>query len=147
MTITSKEALYKCFEKDNSCFVLAHWCGDEATEDALKEELKVTPRCVPLATEGQTGTCIFTGAENVPDENPIAELIKKPLEGAFFALHFLLIIKKYAYLIILIKKSNVSIPRLIKESSVNILPCKYQLHHIQAMDHNFIPEHNRQCSG
>lgn len=67
MTVTSKDAFYDCFASDEkSGFVLAHWCGDEATEDALKEELKVTPRCIPLTTETQMGTCIFTGAENAP---------------------------------------------------------------------------------
>lgn len=47
-------------------FVYAHWCGDEATEERLKQDLKVTARCIPLSSRSQTGRCIFTGQENAP---------------------------------------------------------------------------------
>lgn len=41
-------------------FVLAKWCGDEATE-ALLKELQVTIRCLPLEQSGTKGSCILTG--------------------------------------------------------------------------------------
>lgn len=41
-------------------FVLAKWCGDEATEEKLKE-IKVTIRCLPLKQSGTEGFCIITG--------------------------------------------------------------------------------------
>ena len=41
-------------------FALAHFSGDPALETKIKEDLKVTVRCVPLAP-GEPGTCPFTG--------------------------------------------------------------------------------------
>lgn len=41
-------------------FAMTHFCGDPALEATLKEELKVTVRCIPLAP-GEPGTCPFTG--------------------------------------------------------------------------------------
>lgn len=43
-----------------SGFALAHW-NEAAIGNALMAELKVTPRCIPLDGEKQSGTCIFTG--------------------------------------------------------------------------------------
>jgi prolyl-tRNA synthetase len=40
-------------------FALAHWDGSAETEARIKEELKVTIRCIPA--NGETGTCPFTG--------------------------------------------------------------------------------------
>ncbi len=64
----NKTDFYQYFhpQSNQNGFVLAHWIGDQATEDTLKEQLKVTPRCIPLATEHQTGRCIFTGTDNAP---------------------------------------------------------------------------------
>jgi prolyl-tRNA synthetase len=45
--------------KENG-FVLAKWCGDEATEKLL-DELKVTIRCVPIEQSQTEGVCILTG--------------------------------------------------------------------------------------
>lgn len=47
-------------DKINGGFAHCHWSEDPAVEDAIKE-LKVTIRCVPLDTHGETGKCIFTG--------------------------------------------------------------------------------------
>ena len=47
-------------------FVLAYCADDEVTEKALKEDLKVTARCVPLETQSHKGSCIFTGRSNAP---------------------------------------------------------------------------------
>lgn len=42
-------------------FVLAHWDGTTETEERVKEETKVTIRCIPLDGDTTPGTCIFTG--------------------------------------------------------------------------------------
>lgn len=45
-------------------FALAHWSGDPEVEQRIKEDLKVTIRCIPFDHElepGEPGTCIFTG--------------------------------------------------------------------------------------
>jgi prolyl-tRNA synthetase len=41
-------------------FALAHWAGDAAAEERLKEH-KLTVRCIPEAHDGEAGTCIVTG--------------------------------------------------------------------------------------
>ncbi len=41
-------------------FVFAKWCGDEATEEMLKE-MKISIRCLPLKQSGTSGKCILTG--------------------------------------------------------------------------------------
>jgi prolyl-tRNA synthetase len=41
-------------------FAMAHFNGDPALEAKIKEDLKVTVRCIPLA-DGEAGTCPFTG--------------------------------------------------------------------------------------
>jgi prolyl-tRNA synthetase len=43
---------------------MAYWAGDDETENELKQQLKVTARCVPLKTKSQLGKCIFTGRDN-----------------------------------------------------------------------------------
>jgi len=42
-------------------FVLAHWDGTPATEEAIKEKTKATIRCIPLNNPPEEGTCILTG--------------------------------------------------------------------------------------
>jgi prolyl-tRNA synthetase len=42
-------------------FALAHFNGSRAVEDKLKNELKVTVRCIPHDLDAEPGTCIFTG--------------------------------------------------------------------------------------
>ncbi|MEM9227798.1 MAG: His/Gly/Thr/Pro-type tRNA ligase C-terminal domain-containing protein, partial [Verrucomicrobiota bacterium] len=46
-------------------FALAHWGGDEADEDRLAKEMKVTIRNIPLegqyGYDGSSGTCVYTG--------------------------------------------------------------------------------------
>jgi prolyl-tRNA synthetase len=41
-------------------FAMAHFNGDPALEAKIKEDLKVTVRCIPLGS-GEPGTCPFTG--------------------------------------------------------------------------------------
>ncbi|MEI6337572.1 MAG: proline--tRNA ligase [Verrucomicrobiota bacterium] len=42
-------------------FALAHWNGSAKVEEQIKEDLKVTIRCIPLEDAPEAGTCIFTG--------------------------------------------------------------------------------------
>jgi prolyl-tRNA synthetase len=42
-------------------FVLAHWDGTPATEEAIKEKTKATIRCIPLENTPEEGKCILTG--------------------------------------------------------------------------------------
>ncbi len=42
-------------------FALAHFNGSPAVEEKLKNDLKVTVRCIPHDLEVEPGTCIFTG--------------------------------------------------------------------------------------
>jgi len=67
--INSKEEFYEFFTPRNADkpeihggFALAHWSGATETEEKVKEDLKVTIRCIPPGPDGEAGTCIFTGA-------------------------------------------------------------------------------------
>jgi prolyl-tRNA synthetase len=42
-------------------FALAHWDGSREVEDQIKEELKVTIRCIPLERTEELGACIRSG--------------------------------------------------------------------------------------
>ena len=42
-------------------FVKAMWCGDEACENKIKEELSVTSRCMPWKQEHLADTCVCCG--------------------------------------------------------------------------------------
>jgi prolyl-tRNA synthetase len=70
--IESKEAFYSFFTPKNEGkpeihggFALAHWDGSTELEAKIKEDLKVTIRCLPtpgtVADADAPGTCIFTG--------------------------------------------------------------------------------------
>ncbi len=55
---------YEEFEKlftEKSGFVKAMWCGDQACEDAIKEKLSVTSRCMPFEQEHIADTCVCCG--------------------------------------------------------------------------------------
>ena len=45
-------------------FALAHWCGDIACEEKIKDDLKVTVRCIPFDAEEELGACICCGKES-----------------------------------------------------------------------------------
>ena len=52
------------FEKifnEKSGFVKAMWCGNQECEDAIKEKLAVTSRCMPFEQETITDTCVCCG--------------------------------------------------------------------------------------
>jgi prolyl-tRNA synthetase len=44
-------------------FALVHWAGSSEDEEALKQEMRITVRCIPkdAAMRGGPGTCILTG--------------------------------------------------------------------------------------
>lgn len=42
-------------------FMRAMWCGDQACEDAIKDETTVTSRCIPFDEEKIADTCIYCG--------------------------------------------------------------------------------------
>jgi prolyl-tRNA synthetase len=70
--IDSKDEFYEFFTPKNSSkpeihggFALAHWNGSRAIEEQIKNDLKVTIRCIPLADAAnppEPGVCIFSGA-------------------------------------------------------------------------------------
>ena len=42
-------------------FAVSPWCGGEACEAAIKEDLKVTIRCIPFDSEATDDKCICCG--------------------------------------------------------------------------------------
>jgi prolyl-tRNA synthetase len=42
-------------------FISAHWDGEAATEEAIKEKTKATIRCIPLNNPQEEGKCILSG--------------------------------------------------------------------------------------
>jgi len=69
--IESKEEFYAFFTPKNpdkpeihGGFALAHWNGSAEVEAKIKEDLKVTIRCIPFEEMPQAGACIFTGEKS-----------------------------------------------------------------------------------
>ncbi|MBQ3891717.1 MAG: proline--tRNA ligase [Lachnospiraceae bacterium] len=54
------EEFKKTFEEKTG-FVKAMWCGDEACENKIKEELAVTSRCMPFKQETISDKCVCCG--------------------------------------------------------------------------------------
>ena len=52
---------FKSLIDDPGGFLLAHWCGNEACELAVKEETKATIRCIPSHGERESGSCVYCG--------------------------------------------------------------------------------------
>ena len=42
-------------------FASSHWCGNAACEAKIKEELKVTIRCLPFDAPAEEGKCVVCG--------------------------------------------------------------------------------------
>ena len=42
-------------------FAHCHWCGDDACEARIKEDLNVTIRCIPLGADEEKGVCVYCG--------------------------------------------------------------------------------------
>ena len=67
-TINSKEEFYEFFTPKKADkpeihggFALAHWSGSREVEEQIKNDLKVTIRCIPF-DGSEAGTCPFSGA-------------------------------------------------------------------------------------
>jgi len=67
-TIDAKEEFYEFFTPKNANkpeihggFALTHWNGTAAVEEKIKEDLKVTIRCIPFVDAPEAGTCPFSG--------------------------------------------------------------------------------------
>ncbi len=66
--IDGRDEFYEFFTPQNTDkpeihggFALAHWDGRAETEARIKEELRVTIRCIPEETESETGQCFLSG--------------------------------------------------------------------------------------
>jgi prolyl-tRNA synthetase len=66
--IDSKEEFYEFFTPQNATkpeihggFALAYWSGSAQLEAQIKDDLKVTIRCIPFEKTSEAGRCIFTG--------------------------------------------------------------------------------------
>jgi len=67
--IDTRDEFYKFFTPKNSDkpeihggFARSHWCGLRACEEQIKNDLKVTIRCIPFETGSENGACIFCNA-------------------------------------------------------------------------------------
>jgi prolyl-tRNA synthetase len=65
--LDSRDEFYRFFTPENPArpeihggFALAHWNGSREVEEQIKNDLKVTIRCIPLG-KSEPGRCIFTG--------------------------------------------------------------------------------------
>jgi len=52
---------FKGIFAEKTGFVKAMWCGEQACEDKIKEELAVTSRCMPFEQETLSETCVCCG--------------------------------------------------------------------------------------
>ena len=59
-TAVTKEE-FKEIADNKPGFIKAMWCGETSCEEAIKEEIGVTSRCMPFAQEHLADTCIFCG--------------------------------------------------------------------------------------
>ncbi|MCK9556668.1 MAG: proline--tRNA ligase [Candidatus Cloacimonadaceae bacterium] len=66
--IDDNKKFYKFFSPKNAempeihgGFAESHWCGDVACEEKIKEDLKVTIRCIPFDAIEEEGRCICCG--------------------------------------------------------------------------------------
>jgi prolyl-tRNA synthetase len=66
--IDGKDDFYTFFTPSNKNqpeihggFAQSHWCGDTACEERIKDDLKVTVRCIPFDGELEEGACVCCG--------------------------------------------------------------------------------------
>ena len=64
-------------------FALAHFCGDEAVEEQIKNDLSVTVRCIPFGDD-EPGTCPFTGKPS-PKRCGLGEIVLNIARWAGYA--------------------------------------------------------------
>lgn len=58
---TSIDEIKSVLDKNGDGFIKAMWCGDEACEDAVKEQTGVGSRCIPFDQEQLSDTCVCCG--------------------------------------------------------------------------------------
>ncbi len=58
---TSLDEIRTVLEQNGDGFIKAMWCGDEACEDAVKEQTGVGSRCIPFAQEQLSDVCVCCG--------------------------------------------------------------------------------------
>lgn len=54
---------FKTIIEETPGFIKAMWCGDQACEDAVKEQTGATSRCIPFEQESIAETCFCCGRE------------------------------------------------------------------------------------
>ena len=66
--LDTKEEFYAFFTAQNpqkpelhGGFALAHWDGSAEVEEQIKNDLKVTIRCIPSGESDEPGACIISG--------------------------------------------------------------------------------------
>ena len=59
-TALSREEFENIFAEKTG-FVKAMWCGESACEEAIKENMAVTSRCMPFKQECLSDTCVYCG--------------------------------------------------------------------------------------
>jgi prolyl-tRNA synthetase len=66
--INGKDEFYAYFTPKNTDqpeihggFALSHWCGESSCEEKIKDDLKVTIRCIPFDAETEQGSCVCCG--------------------------------------------------------------------------------------
>ncbi len=69
--IDDKEEFYRFFTPKNEekpeihgGFAFSHWCGENECEEKIKDDLKVTIRCIPLDDGREEGACILCGKKS-----------------------------------------------------------------------------------
>jgi len=69
--IDDRDEFYSYFTPKNSeqpeihgGFANAHWCGDGACEEKIKDDLKVSIRCIPFDAVAEPGKCICCGKDS-----------------------------------------------------------------------------------
>ncbi len=67
-TIDGKNSFIEYFTPENNekpeihgGFALSHWCGADQCEAKIKEDLRVTIRCIPFDAQEENGDCVFCG--------------------------------------------------------------------------------------
>lgn len=69
--IDDKKDFYKYFTPKNKenpeihgGFALSHWCGNPECEENIKNDMKVTIRCIPIDASEENGNCIYCGQKS-----------------------------------------------------------------------------------
>jgi len=68
IAIDDSKEFYDFFTPDNrekpeihGGFALSHWCGADMCEEKIKDDLKVTIRCIPFDAASENGECVCCG--------------------------------------------------------------------------------------